>query len=162
VAHPPAQAAGRSRTRAVWPVSGIKITGTGMSSAATPHTAMAAGDGWEVSWLPGRTLTRNEAITAMVIANIVGDRGVGLAEDPIWPHLDGWAGELGLSAADAVARISEPPTPASPAAPGNRTAGPPGGARLCAHADRDGQGAHWLQPGATCEAETGQQPEAGA
>jgi len=38
---------------------------------------------------------------------------------------------------------------------------PFGGARLCAHADRDGQGAHWLPPGSTCEAETGQQPEAG-
>jgi hypothetical protein len=143
-------------------VSGIKITGAFMSSPATPHTARASGEGWEVSWLPGRTLTRNQAITAMVIANVVGDRGVGLAEDPIWPHLDGWAGELGLSGADAVARASELPTPDSPATPGNRTAGPPfGGARLCTHADRGGQGAHWLEPGQACQAETGHQPEAG-
>jgi hypothetical protein len=143
-------------------MSGIKITGTHMSSPATPHTARAAGDGWEVSWLPGRTLTRNGAITAMVIATIVGDRGVGLADDPIWPHLDGWAGELGLSGADAVARASEPPLPDGQATPKTPTAEPPsGGARLCAHADRDGQGAHWLLPGATCEAETGPQPEAG-
>jgi hypothetical protein len=143
-------------------VSGIKITGTFMSSPATPHTARPSGDGWEVSWLPGQTLTRNEAITAMVIANVVGDRGVGLAEDPIWPHLDGWAGELGLSGADAVVRVSEPPTPDGPATPGKRTAEPPfGGARVCAHADRDGQGAHWLRPGETCQAETGHEPEAG-
>jgi hypothetical protein len=143
-------------------MSGIRITETFMSSPATPHAARAAGEGWEVSWLPGRTLTRNQATTAMVIANVVGDKGVGLADDPIWPHLDGWAGELGLSGADAVARVSEPPTPDGPAAQENRTAEPPsGGARLCAHADRDGQGAHWLSPGGACEAETGREPEAG-
>jgi hypothetical protein len=90
-------------------VTGITITGTSMRSPATPHTATAAGEGWEVSWLPGRALTRNQAITAMIIADVVGDRGVGLADDPIWPHLDGWAGELGLSGPDAVVRASEPP-----------------------------------------------------
>jgi hypothetical protein len=107
-------------------VPGIRITDTSMSSPATPHTAAAAaeGEGWEVSWLPGRALTRNQAITAMVIANIVGGRGVGHCDDPIWPHLDNWAAELGLSGPDAVVRASEPP-----------------GAR---------------------EAETGQEPEAGA
>jgi hypothetical protein len=116
-----------------------------------------------VSWLPGRALDRNEAITAMVIANVVGDRGVGLADDPIWPHLDSWAAELGLSGADAVVRASEPPIPDGPATQGKRTAEPPfGGARLCAHADRDGKGAHWLRPGEMCERETGREPEAGA
>jgi hypothetical protein len=90
-------------------VSGMRITGTHMSSPATPHTATATGEGWEVSWLPGRTLTRDQAITAMVIANIVGTRGVGLSDDPIWPHLDNWAAELGLSGPDAVVRASEPP-----------------------------------------------------
>ena len=30
--------------------------------------------------------------------------------------------------------------------------------RLCAHADQDGQGAHWLQPGENC---TATEPEAG-
>ena len=143
-------------------MSGIKITATLISSPATPHTAMASGDGWEVSWLPGQTLTRNQAITAMVIASIVGDGGVGLADDPIWPHVDGWAGELGLPGADAVVRASEPPTPDSPAGQEKRTAEPPfGGARMCAHADRDGQGMHWLGTGQTCQAEIGQQPEAG-
>jgi hypothetical protein len=87
----------------------MRITGTHMSSPATPHTATATGEGWEVSWLPGRTLTRDQAITAMVIANIVGTRGVGLSDDPIWPHLDNWAAELGLSGPDAVVRASEPP-----------------------------------------------------
>ncbi len=35
-----------------------------------------------------------------------------------------------------------------PAAPGDLCF--PGGRRLCAHADRDGAGMHWLQPGQTC------------
>lgn len=35
-----------------------------------------------------------------------------------------------------------------PAAPGDPCF--PGGRRLCAHADRDGAGMHWLQPGQTC------------
>ena len=142
-------------------MSGIRTTETSMSSPATPHTARAAGEGWEVSWLPGRTLTRNQATTAMVIANIVG-KGVGVADDPIWLHLDNWAAELGLSGADAVVRVSEPPVLDGSATPDRRTADQSVGARLCAHADRDGRGAHWLPPGETCEAETGQELEAGA
>ncbi len=90
-------------------MSGITITGTHMSSPDTPHTATAKGEGWEVSWLPGRTLDRNQAITAMTIANIAGGRGVSLSDDPIWPFLDNWAAELGLSGPDAVVRASEPP-----------------------------------------------------
>jgi hypothetical protein len=90
-------------------VSGITITDTSMSSPATPHTATATGGGWMVSWLPDRTLTRDQATTAMVIANIVGHRGVPRADDSMWLHLDGWAAELGLTAPTAVARVSQPP-----------------------------------------------------
>jgi hypothetical protein len=90
-------------------MSGITITDTTMTSPATPHTATATGGGWKVSWLPGRTLTRNQATTAMVIANIVGGTGVPRADDPTWLFLDGWAAELGLTAPSAVARVSEPP-----------------------------------------------------
>ena len=90
-------------------MSGIRITDTYMTSPNTPHTASATGDGWEVSWLPGRTLDRNQATTAMTIADMVGGRGVGLSDDPIWPFLDNWAAELGLSGPDAVVRASEPP-----------------------------------------------------
>jgi hypothetical protein len=90
-------------------VSGITITDTTMTSPATPHTATATGGGWQVSWLPGRTLDRNQATTAMVIANIVGDTGVPRADDPVWLFLDGWAAELGLTAPAAVARVSTPP-----------------------------------------------------
>jgi hypothetical protein len=89
-------------------VSGIRITDTHMTSPDTPHNAMATGGGWRVSWLPGRALTRNQAITAMTIATVVGGRGVDLSDDPIWSHLDNWAAELGLSGPDAMARASEP------------------------------------------------------
>jgi hypothetical protein len=89
-------------------VSGITITEMTMTSPATSHTATATGGGWQVSWLPGRTLTRDQATTAMVIANLVGSKGVPRADDPIWMHLDGWAAELGLAAPTAVARASEP------------------------------------------------------
>ena len=90
-------------------VGGIRITGTAMSSPDTPHAVTATGGGWQVSWLPGRTLDRNLAITAMVIADIVGGTGVPRADDPIWLHLGGWAAELGLTAPAAVARASQPP-----------------------------------------------------
>jgi hypothetical protein len=90
-------------------MGGISITDTHMSSPDTPHTARVKGEGWEVSWLPGRTLDRNQAITAMTIASIVGGKGVPRADDPIWLHLDGWAAELSLTAPGAVARVAEPP-----------------------------------------------------
>jgi hypothetical protein len=144
-------------------VSGIAINDTTMTSPDTPHTATTTGGGWKVSWLPGRTLDRNQATTAMVIASIVGGRGADLSEDPIWPFLESWAAELGLSGPDAVARADGPPVPDSPAASGTVATGPPsGGARLWARADRDGTGARWLLPGQACQqAETSQEPEAG-
>jgi len=96
-------------------VGGIRITSTHMSSPDTPHTATATADGWEVSWLPGRTLDRNQATTAMVIAHTAGSRAADLAQNPIWPFLETWAAELGLSGPDAVARASQQPGAHEPA-----------------------------------------------
>lgn len=116
-----------------------------------------------MSWLPGRTLDRNQAITAMVIASTVGGNGVPRAYDPIWMHLDGWAAELSLTAPSAVVRASEPPVADTGTRRQRAPAEPFGSSRLCAHADRDGESAHWLAPGQMCqEAETSTQPEAGA
>jgi hypothetical protein len=64
-------------------MGGITITDTHMSSPDTPHTATVTAGGWEVSWLPGRTLDRNQAITAMTIASTIGGNGVPRADDPI-------------------------------------------------------------------------------
>jgi hypothetical protein len=98
-------------------VNGITITDTTMTSPATSHIATATGGGWQVSWLPGRTFTQDQATIAMVIANLVGSKGVPRVDDPIWMHLDGWAAELGLTAPTAVARVSEPSATCATKAP---------------------------------------------
>lgn len=90
----------------------IKITSDEMTSDLTLHTARATDDGWSVTWLPARALTWNEAITAMTLAEMV--RGLlGDEANPslrYWPHIEGWAAELGIDAVDAVALASLPPT----------------------------------------------------
>lgn len=92
---------------------GLTITGTVMRSTDTRHTARFMGDGWEVSWLPGRALDRNQAVTAMTIAETVAKGGTPghdlMSGDPLWPHIDGWAEELGLSGPTAVGRASRSP-----------------------------------------------------
>jgi hypothetical protein len=88
----------------------LTINETTMTSDQTVHTARHASDrnGWEVSWLPGQILDRNSAITAMVLADTTAERE--LAEGHrLWPHIQSWAGELGLTAPDAIAQISQPP-----------------------------------------------------
>ncbi|NED95848.1 hypothetical protein G1H11_11050 [Phytoactinopolyspora alkaliphila] len=82
-----------------------------MTSDVTTHTATRLdcdGDLWEVTWLPDRVLSRNEAITAVTFAETVAsvpaesDLRPGL---PVWPVLAAWAGELGLTPAAAVALL---------------------------------------------------------
>jgi hypothetical protein len=87
-----------------------KIDDTAMTSDRTAHTARqsSSGHGLDVSWLPGQTLDCNSAITAMILANTAAERD--LAEGHrLWPHVQSWAGELGLTAPDAIARVSQPP-----------------------------------------------------
>lgn len=87
----------------------IKISEAEMTSDITRHTATHVDDGWTVTWLPGRTLTQNEAITAMTIAEMVIERAHILADQSskLWWHMDGWAEELGVTTAFAVARASQ-------------------------------------------------------
>jgi hypothetical protein len=88
----------------------LTITATTMSSSQSPHTARRQDEGgWEVSWLPGRVLTQNQAVTAMTIADVTATRDLTGSTDKMWPHLGNWAAELGLSGPDAVARASESP-----------------------------------------------------
>jgi hypothetical protein len=79
----------------------IGITDDQMNCNATGHTARRTDTGWQVSWLPGRTLDRNQAITAMTLGEAAGrDPQPG---DRLWPFAEGWAAELSLpSAAEAV------------------------------------------------------------
>ena len=88
----------------------LTINDTTMTSDQTAHTARHAPDrnGWEVSWLPGRTLDRNSAITAMVLADTTAEPDLGEGHR-LWPFVQGWAAELGLTAPDAIARASQPP-----------------------------------------------------
>jgi len=67
-----------------------------------------------VSWLPLRRLTRDQAVTAMTLAEAVarmqreGRTTVVGHTHRLRPHVDAWAAELGLTGPDAVARVSEP------------------------------------------------------
>lgn len=85
----------------------ITITGQRMTSNRTAHTASRGDSGWTVTWLPGQLLTQNQAVTAMTIADI----GPGAAAGPLRAHIDGWAAELGTTAADAIEAASRPPAP---------------------------------------------------
>jgi len=95
-----------------------RITGFEMSSDVTRHTARfddhAAADGngaWIVTWLLGRLLTKNQAVTAMTIAEAVYMHADELMDNahPWWGHIDAWAAELGLKGPHAVAEASLPP-----------------------------------------------------
>jgi len=89
----------------------LTILDDSMSSDRSPHTARRAPympSLWEVSWLPGRYLGRNEAITAMVLADTTASGDVHPG-DRLWPHVRGWAAELRLTTSDAVTKTANPP-----------------------------------------------------
>ena len=89
----------------------LSINDDSTSSDHNTHTArLAAGHEhtWHVSWLPGRLMDRNTAITAMVLADTVGSGDLQKGHR-LWPHLEGWAAELGLTADDVIARTAHPP-----------------------------------------------------
>jgi len=89
----------------------LTINDSSMTSDRTTHTARHTPDrnGWDVSWLPGRTLDRNTAITAMVLADTAAEPDLHEGHR-LWPHIQSWAQELGLTAPDAIAKTSQPPT----------------------------------------------------
>lgn len=96
----------------------IAITDEEITSEKTQHVArrMAADvqdEAWSVSWLPARVLTRNQAITAMTISELVASHDV--LGDPmhsghrLWPLIDNLARELGISGPHAVVETSISP-----------------------------------------------------
>ena len=90
----------------------LTINDTTMTSDQTAHTARQTPGrqpGWQVSWLPGQTLDRNTAITAMILADTSAERDLHEGHR-LWPHIQGWAEELGLTAPDAITRVAEPPS----------------------------------------------------
>jgi len=96
-----------------------KISDTEMTSDLTRHTARmwpAPADAcgvslWSVSWLPGRLLTQNQAVTAMTIAEAVTEHADDLADNGSrwWVFIDQWAAELAITGPHAVAEASLSP-----------------------------------------------------
>jgi hypothetical protein len=89
----------------------LRIDDTTMTSDQSAHTARHAPGrgGWEVSWLPGQVLDRNTAITAMTLADTAAEPDLHEGHR-LWPHIQGWAGELSLTAPDAIVKTSQPPS----------------------------------------------------
>ena len=90
----------------------LTINDTTMTSDQTAHTARLAPGRqhlWEVSWLPGRALDRNSAITAMVLADYASERDLN-ERHRLWPFIQSWAAELGLTGSDAINQASWPVT----------------------------------------------------
>jgi len=84
----------------------LEITDRHMRSGSMPHHAEPVNPNdqygqWRVSWLPGREVDRDQAITAMQLALTV---AAGHTEPGgrYWPFVRGWAEELGLTAEAAV------------------------------------------------------------
>jgi hypothetical protein len=55
---------------------------------------------------------RNAAITAMTLADLVGEPDLDEGHR-LWPTVQSWCAELGLSGADALTRASPPPPTAA-------------------------------------------------
>lgn len=87
----------------------VRISAAAMVSDTTRHRADRYAHqgpaGWVVSWLPDRRLSYDQAVTAMVLAEVVATEELDCG-NRMWPHLDRWAAELGLSGPDAVVRTS--------------------------------------------------------
>jgi hypothetical protein len=88
----------------------LRIGDATMTSDQSPHIARQVPGhqrGWEVSWLPDQVLDRNTAITAMSLADIAatGDIRPG---HRLWPVVESWSAEVGLTGPDAISRASQP------------------------------------------------------
>jgi hypothetical protein len=79
-------------------IPAVYVAGGHMASEVTQHTADYVGqEMWVVSWLPGRQLTQKQAKAAMQIA-IAPER----------PEVERWAGQLGMTRAEALGYIAMP------------------------------------------------------
>jgi hypothetical protein len=90
----------------------LTINDNTMTSDQTAHTARQAPGSqhlW-VSWLPGRALDRNSAITAMTLADHAGERDIN-ERHRLWPAIESWAAELDLTGPDAINQASQPGSP---------------------------------------------------
>ena len=94
---------------------GLTIDDTIMTSDQSTHTAQqlpGSPHEWEVSWLPGRTVDRDTAVTAMILADIAATGDIH-PDHRLWPAVQSWSAELGLTGPDAIAQASQPPPDAT-------------------------------------------------
>lgn len=91
-------------------MTAIRITRHSMTGETTRHGAVGTGDAWWVTWLPGRRLTYNQAVTAMTIAETVAATSDLDPDHRLWPFLRDWAAELDLSPRDATTRACADPS----------------------------------------------------
>ena len=87
------------------------ITDTTITSDQSTHAASRTPGrprGWQVSWLPGQILDRDTATTAMILADIAG-KGDLHHGHRLWPVVERWAADLGLTGTDALTQASQPP-----------------------------------------------------
>jgi len=87
---------------------GLTVTDRLIRGLVTDHTAAAVAGGWTLTWLPGRLVTREQALAGMSLAEIIArtppdDIGAGRWRQE-WDRL---AAVLELDGADAVTRASE-------------------------------------------------------
>jgi hypothetical protein len=88
----------------------VLINDDAITSETTSHTAQRVEGWWTLSWLPGRLLERNQAITGMTIAELVAKAPAGRAfSSRQRALLDALAGELGLDGADAIIQAGAGP-----------------------------------------------------
>ncbi|MBT2224450.1 hypothetical protein [Nonomuraea sp. NEAU-A123] len=83
---------------------GLSITDTRMTSDACPNVAELQDRRWTVTGYPGRTFDRNQAITAMLLAEVLTERP--FPEDRIELLATSWRAELGITEADGPHDLS--------------------------------------------------------
>ncbi|MEU4341797.1 hypothetical protein AB0H00_11070 [Nocardia sp. NPDC023852] len=82
------------------------VSASMMTSDETTHIARCVGgDRWVVSWLPGRTLTGQQAVSAMTIASTIASSAIPTTTE--WAVLDDLSLELGLTAREAVFMVAK-------------------------------------------------------
>jgi hypothetical protein len=83
----------------------LHITNDQITGTATPETAAVDAHGaWIVSWLPERRLDRDQAITAMTIADELGAGHIPCPQ--LVALVDDWARELRITATEAYRRLA--------------------------------------------------------
>ncbi|MFC9973627.1 hypothetical protein ACFVH6_22300 [Spirillospora sp. NPDC127200] len=90
-------------------MSGIVIDDFAMREEVSGHTADVQDDGtWTVSWLPDVALDRNQAISALMIAQVLAAGGGLLGGLTVKGRavVASLAGELGLSELEAAERLA--------------------------------------------------------